>query len=84
MKTILGELDTKDRFNILMFNDKIEFYKQESLQANEENVKKAIAYVDTLSAMGGIGFIYLTVMNDYCGCSFYLYTWLQERIFTMH
>lgn len=49
----LKQLDVGDKFNIIPFTNYYEHMEVESLEYNEENLKKAILYVENLNASGG-------------------------------
>lgn len=53
LKRCLQELDVGDTFNILPFESEFSFYKPESIEATEENIKDATKFVDQLHASGG-------------------------------
>ena len=49
----LKQLDVGDKFNIIPFTNYYEHMEVESLEYNEENLKKAILYIENLNASGG-------------------------------
>lgn len=49
----LRQLDVGDKFNIIPFESKFEAMNINSIEYNEENMKKAIQYVNSLQALGG-------------------------------
>jgi len=53
VKSCLRTLRSGDCFSIVPFDDQIEYLCEESLEFNEENLKKADDYLDTISARGG-------------------------------
>ncbi len=53
LKRCLKELDEGDRFNIIPFESTFRFYKEESVEATEQNIEDAIKFVDGLEADGG-------------------------------
>ncbi len=54
MRSILGQMNEQDRFNILMFSNGVNRWKEGSLVATEENKEEAKAFVDASSASGGV------------------------------
>ncbi|XP_072328850.1 inter-alpha-trypsin inhibitor heavy chain H3-like [Scyliorhinus torazame] len=50
---ILGDMDTKDHFGIIIFDDNIDTWKDTIFQATLENVFEAKKFVKTISARGG-------------------------------
>ena len=53
MKVALGKLKPIDLFNILTFSDKIEKLAPQLLPASADNIKRAMAFADDMSADGG-------------------------------
>lgn len=52
VKFCLNHLNPNDNFNIITFNSEIMMYKNELVEVNKNNIKKALAYVDNLQAYG--------------------------------
>lgn len=55
----LKQLDVGDKFNIIPFESEFEAMNIKSIDYNEENIKKAIKYINNLRPYG----IYLVWMN---------------------
>jgi len=53
LKYVVGRLNEGDKFNVIRFSSGVDYYKNAPVFATEENVKKALAYVDELYASGG-------------------------------
>ena len=53
LKYCLNSLRNVDAFNIIRFSTEVEPFAQNFLDANEENVRRAKAFVDDLKASGG-------------------------------
>jgi len=49
----LKQLDTGDKFNIIPFESEFEAMNIKSIEYNEENMKKAIKYINNLKPLGG-------------------------------
>ena len=52
IKSLL-ELDTNDKFNIIVFSDVFKAFNMNSIEASEENIKEAIKSIKTIEAEGG-------------------------------
>lgn len=50
---VLKDLHEGDRFNILEFSDRVEYYKKSMVYANKKSIDDAKEYVESLSATGG-------------------------------
>ena len=48
----LQNLNEQDHFNIISFDDRIDLYKDELIQANHNQIQQALSYIDTLHARG--------------------------------
>ncbi|XP_026536302.1 inter-alpha-trypsin inhibitor heavy chain H4-like isoform X2 [Notechis scutatus] len=66
LKKILGDLNPKDYFNLIVFSGSSSKWKPTLLQASKENVKSAKQYVKTIHAHGGtnINEAVLTAINS--------------------
>jgi Ca-activated chloride channel family protein len=53
MRKILNSLKQTDKFNIVLFAGGSEVYSDKSLNATQDNITKAISYVNNLSGSGG-------------------------------
>lgn len=53
LKFCLNNLNKQDRFNIISFNASIDFFDKKLVNAANQNINKALAYVDGLEANGG-------------------------------
>ena len=53
LKYVVGRLNKGDKFNIIRFSSGVDYYKDTPVLATEENIKKALKYVDDLYASGG-------------------------------
>ncbi len=53
LKFCLNNLNKSDYFNIITFNDSVETYKKGLLKVNDNNVRKALKFVEGLEAGGG-------------------------------
>ncbi len=53
LKYVVNRLNKNDKFNIIRFSSGVDYFKDSSVFATEENVKKALEYVDDLYASGG-------------------------------
>ena len=49
----LKQLDVGDKFNIIPFESEFEAMNVKSIEYNEENIKKAIRYINKLESLGG-------------------------------
>ena len=49
----LKQLDVGDKFNIIPFESEFEVMNIKSIDYNEENIKKAIKYINNLRPLGG-------------------------------
>ena len=53
MRNLIGDLKPKERFNILLFAGGSNLFSEKSVAANEENISRAIAFIDKQSGGGG-------------------------------
>jgi len=53
LKFCLNSLNENDRFNIITFNTAIESYQSELIQAESQNVRNAVRFVDEFQSSGG-------------------------------
>ncbi len=53
LKFCLNSLNSGDRFNVIDFSDQITSFKTGLVQANTENVREALSFVDKCEAEGG-------------------------------
>lgn len=53
LKVALGKLRSIDSFNLLTFSDKVEKLAPEPLAASPDNIKRAMAWADDITADGG-------------------------------
>ena len=53
MESILSDVHPEDYFGIILFNDRIEPWKESLTKATEENVDEAIKFVRQISPRGG-------------------------------
>lgn len=49
----LQQLDEGDKFNIIKFDNKFSAMNMSAIEVNDENIEKAIEYINTLKAYGG-------------------------------
>ncbi|PIQ26304.1 hypothetical protein COW36_15060 [bacterium (Candidatus Blackallbacteria) CG17_big_fil_post_rev_8_21_14_2_50_48_46] len=49
----LNQLDPHDTFHLISFSDTVELFSKQPLPANKENIRKAIAHIQSLQATGG-------------------------------
>lgn len=49
----LQQLDEGDKFNIIKFDNKFSAMNMSAIAVNDDNIEKAIEYIDTLKAWGG-------------------------------
>ncbi len=54
MSTILHDMDSEDRFNIIMFSNSVHLWVTESVPATETNINEAEAFVRATEAAGGM------------------------------
>lgn len=52
MNIILSELNSDDKFNIIMFSDTVERWQQSSVFGTKSNIQRAIDYVRRTNAEG--------------------------------
>lgn len=52
MLEILKDLDTEDHFGIIIFDHRVESWKNSLSKATEENISEAMAYVTTIKDYG--------------------------------
>lgn len=53
MKVALGKLRPADKFNLITFSDKVEKLAPEPIPGTPDNLKRAMAFVDDITADGG-------------------------------
>lgn len=53
LKYVVGRLNKGDKFNIIRFSSGVDYYKETTVLATEENIKKAVSYINDLYASGG-------------------------------
>ncbi|RXQ90971.1 TonB family protein [Ancylomarina salipaludis] len=53
MRKLLGQLDEKDLFNIVLFAGGSETFAEKSMPVNEENIFKALTFIDHQHGWGG-------------------------------
>lgn len=53
LKFCLSKLNQGDYFNIISFNDSVNYFSKENLQANNKNKDNALKFADKLDANGG-------------------------------
>lgn len=53
LRDLIGNLRPTDRFNVLLFSGASNLFSETSVTANEENIKKAISFIDRQQGGGG-------------------------------
>jgi len=53
LRDLIGNLRPDDRFNVLLFSGASNLFSETSVSANEENIKKAINFIDRQQGGGG-------------------------------
>ncbi len=53
LKYVVGRLNKGDKFNIIRFSSGVDYYSDSPVFATDDNIKKALQYVDDLYASGG-------------------------------
>ena len=52
LRTILPNLNAKDRFNLIIYNDKVENFKSLPCAAGKREIEQALSFVDEINALG--------------------------------